>query len=90
MHDNIGDIAVYEQFPRQKPDNLVGGYAAVGTAYPQVGGGLLVRKLDKEFGVLPQNALSPCLVVLKEMIQRSHKRNVFGGQMREVRVLIQA
>jgi hypothetical protein len=90
MHDDIGDIAVDEQFPRQKPDNLVGGYAAVGTAYPQIGGRLLVGKLDEEFGILLPDAASPCLVVLKEMIQRSHKRDVFGGQMREVRMLMQA
>ena len=90
MHDNIGNVAVDEQFSRQEPDNLIGGYATVGTAYPQIGGRLLVRKLDEEFRVLPSNALSPRLVVLKEMIQRSHKRDVVGGLMCEVRVLMQA
>ena len=36
MDDNVCDVAMYEHFTGRKPDNLVGGNAAVGAANPEI------------------------------------------------------
>ena len=41
MDDDVGDVAVDEDFAGQQANDFVGGYAAVGAADPQVLGVLL-------------------------------------------------
>jgi hypothetical protein len=36
VHDDVGDVAMHEQFPRQQVDDFIRGHAAVGAAYPQI------------------------------------------------------
>src|SRR5437867_3096460 len=52
MHDEVGDIAVDEQLPRQQPDDFIGGNSAVRASNPKITGRLLLRELKEEIRIL--------------------------------------
>ena len=47
MHD-IGNVPVYEYFPRVDTKNIICRYPAVGAAYPEVAGRLLLGHAPEE------------------------------------------
>src|SRR5690554_2181481 len=72
MHHDVGHVAVNEELTRQQVDDLVGGYATVGAADPQVFGCLLARQGRKELRVLLADTIRPGTVVGKEVRQFFH------------------
>ena len=74
MDDDVGDIPVDEQFPRQKPDYLVRRDAAIGTANPEILRKLLLRELLEKLRVLLPNLVRPESVALEKMIEGLHLR----------------
>jgi hypothetical protein len=89
MDDEIGDIAVDEEFPGQKADDLIGGDAAIGAADPEVAGRLLAGELGKKIGVLLANSSGPGFVVIEQVAKSLHSsgragvtiRNALSGRM---------
>src|SRR5687768_17646272 len=74
MHDNVGDVAVHEELARHQPDDLVRRYPAVGTANPQVLGGLLPGQRVEEPGIALRDSPCPRAVVVEELWQSSHRK----------------
>ena len=63
MHDEVRDIAMNENFSGIEPEYLVGGYAAVRAADPQVSGRLLTCETREEFRILRLALSCPGAVV---------------------------
>jgi hypothetical protein len=72
MHNDIGDIAVHEEFTGQQPDDFVGGHPAVGAANPQIAGRLLPGKFEKEIRIFLPDLAGPGFVVIEKMVQGFH------------------
>ena len=72
VHNQVGDIAVDEQFAGQQSDDVIGGHAAVGAADPQVARRLLRGELAEELRILPANALGPAPVVVEQFAEFGH------------------
>ena len=51
MHDEVGDVAMNENLAGIEPEDLVGRYAAVRAADPQVSRRLLARETREEFRI---------------------------------------
>jgi hypothetical protein len=64
MDDDVGDVAVDKQFPREQSDNLVRGDAAVGAADPHVLGILAGGEFRKQCGIFLFNPRGPGSIVL--------------------------
>ena len=73
MDDDVGDVAVDEEFAGEEVHDFVGGDAAVGAADPQVAGRLLVGEFFKKIGVLLPDALGPCPIFFKEIAECFHR-----------------
>src|SRR4030081_2757213 len=67
VHDDVGDVAMDEEVAGEKPHDLVGRYAAVGAADPEVARFLLPGELGEEVGIGPADPLGPTTVVFEEM-----------------------
>ena len=65
VDDDVGDIAVHEQFARLKPHNFVGGNTAVGAADPQILRGLKRTQAFKIIRILLRAAVGPSAVVVE-------------------------
>ena len=73
VDDDVGDVAVDEEFAGEEVHDFVGGDTAVGAADPQVAGRLLVGEFFKKLGVLLPDALGPCPVFFKEIAECFHR-----------------
>ena len=72
VHDDVGDIAVDEQFAGRQADDLVGGNAAVRAADPEEFRRLLGQQVLEEFRVALANRRGPAGVVVEEIPRREH------------------
>ena len=77
MDDDIGDIAMDEDFARRQVDDLVGRDATVGTADPEVVRRLLPREALEEAGIPGGDALGPGAILVEEVFQFAHGVAVF-------------
>lgn len=71
--DDIGDIAVDENFAGCEAGNLVGGHSAVGATDPEVLGSLLIGEFGKERGVFGFNRGGPIAVFFQEVGEGVHR-----------------
>ncbi|MNP22915.1 hypothetical protein D3C76_1156050 [compost metagenome] len=72
MQHDVGNVTVDEQVARQHADDLVGRYAGIGAADPQVLGGLLARQFGEEVRVFLFDRLGPARVVVEQLFQIAH------------------
>lgn len=72
VHDDVGNVAVDEHFTGGQVDDLVGRYAAVGTADPQVVGCLLPAQPFEEARIFALDRFGPGAVVVEQMLQVLH------------------
>ena len=63
MHHEVRDVAMNENFSGIEPQDLVGRYAAVRAADPQVSGRLLTCETREEFRILRLTLSRPGAVV---------------------------
>jgi len=70
--DDIGDIAVDEDFAGCEAGDLVGGHAAVGTTDPEILGCLLVGEIGKESGVFGFDRGCPVAVFFQKVGECVH------------------
>ena len=68
VDDDVGHVAVDEQLAGQQVDDLVGGYAAVGAADPEVAGILLCGEFAEEVRVLRVDAFGPEAVLFDQVL----------------------
>ncbi len=69
---HVGDIAMYKYFSRHQIYDLVGGYPAVGTTYPEIFGVLLFGQLLEKLWVFCAYSGCPAAVVFKKRFQYFH------------------
>lgn len=67
MHDQVGHVAMHEQLSRRKVDNLIRGHSTIGTTDPQIGGRLLLGKVEKKLRILRPDARGPSLIVFQKL-----------------------
>lgn len=79
MDHNVGNVAVYEDLARRQVDDLIGRHAAVGTAYPEVFGGLLLGKAAEEAGILFTSSFGPFTVSIKKVFQCLHNKKLLSS-----------
>ena len=80
VDDDVGDVAVDEDFAGQQADDFVGGYAAVGAADPQVLGVLLAGEFLKKLRVALGDLGGPSFILGEEVRQVCHWKE--GGFFR--------
>ena len=80
MDDDVGDVAVDEDFAGQQANDFVGGYAAVGAADPQVLGVLLAGEFLKKLRVALGDLGRPSFILGEEVRQVCHWKE--GGFFR--------
>ena len=80
-HD-IGDVAVYEQFPWTEANDLVGRHAAIGAADPQIVRRLLARQFGKKLRILSVDLVGPGLVALEEIFEGAHVSAILNVRVR--------
>ena len=72
MQDHVRHIAVDKYLPGRKPHNLVGRYAAIGTAYPEIFWALLGRELFEERRIFGLHFLRPQAIFLEQLLESAH------------------
>ena len=80
MDDDVGDVAVDEDFAGQQANDFIGGYAAVGAADPQVLGVLLAGEFLKKLRVALGDLGGPSFILGEEVRQVCHWKE--GGFFR--------
>ena len=65
VDDEIGDVAVDEQFARRQPNDLIRGHAAVRATNPQIFRRLLTRQFAKKFRVVLPDPAGPGFVIFE-------------------------
>lgn len=70
LADDVGDVAVNEDFAGRKSDDLVGGNAAVGATDPEIFGNLLLGEAREKARVGLANVVGPSAVIFEEVGQR--------------------
>ena len=76
VDDDVGDVAVDEEFAGAEIDDLIGGHAGVGAADPEELRGLLLGEAGEEFGVVGVDLGGPAAVVGEELLDVGHGREV--------------
>ena len=79
VNDDVGDVAMDEDFAGEQAADFIGRDAAVGAADPEISGRLLAREGGKEFGIAAANVLGPGEVSLEEEVEVVHGNQGAGG-----------
>jgi hypothetical protein len=66
VDNQVGNIAVDEQFTRQKADDLISRDATIRTSDPKVVRKLLARECREELRITGVNAVGPSTIVIKK------------------------
>lgn len=87
LGDDVGDVAMDENFPRGEAGDLVGGHAAVGATDPEVFRVLLAGEPAEEPGVRVADGFCPKAVLSQEVFERLHGHFLNrGGELRPSRI----
>jgi hypothetical protein len=75
VHDEIGDVAMNEEFAWLQSHDLIGRNAAVRAADPEILGRLLFGQLLKKVRLAGTDVVRPSSVVVEKVSQDSHTRD---------------
>lgn len=83
VDDYVGDVAMDEQVPGRKADELRRGHAAVGTANPKMARRLLPAHRLKEFRITGLDTFGPRAIVFEKLFRCAHcgKDNMTGDDL---------
>ena len=76
VHNDVGDVAMYEELARQQADNLIGRDTAIGATDPEVTRRLLLRQRLEEGRIAKADTFRPCTVLSEEVFDGRHRRHL--------------